>query len=129
MRRLIERGVALIFAVARTAPQRDMPCTPAPALCLARGLTDAWEPRDVLRHTGSKRMPVRTTLGLIRKHRRRHLDDHALTCNFKSTVQRRMRSSIEADVSPDCRAVWRQVDSLLGDPVGMRCGRRQRCQR
>ena len=67
MRRLIEPGIPVVLGAARPAPQRQVAHPPALAPGFASWLADARHPRDFLRHTGSKRMPVRTTLGLVRE--------------------------------------------------------------
>ena len=72
MRRLIEPGVPVVLGAARPAPQRQVAHPPALALGLASWLADAWQPGDFLRHTGSKRMPVRAVLGLVGKEWYRH---------------------------------------------------------
>jgi len=65
VRWLVEPGVPVVLGAARAAPERDMAHAAALALGLACGFADAWQPRDFLRHAGSKRMPVRTALGLV----------------------------------------------------------------
>lgn len=65
MRRLIEPGVPVILGAACAAPQRQVAHPPALALGLASWLADAWQPGDFLRHTGSKRMPVRALLRIV----------------------------------------------------------------
>jgi len=64
MGRLIEPGIRVVLGTARPVPQRKVAHPPALALGPARRLADAWHPWDLLRHTGSKRMSVRTTPGL-----------------------------------------------------------------
>jgi hypothetical protein len=65
VRRLEEPRVAVVLVAACPAPHSHM--TQAAALLpgLACWLAHAGQPRDFLRHTGSKRMPERALLGLV----------------------------------------------------------------
>jgi len=72
VRRLVERRVPVILGAARPAPHCHM--TQAPALLpgFACWAAHTGQPRDFLRHTRRKRMPVRATLGLVQKESCRH---------------------------------------------------------
>ncbi len=63
--RLVEPGVPVILVAPRPAPQRHMAHTAAVLGRFPGRVADAREPGDFLRHAGSKRMPVRTALGLV----------------------------------------------------------------
>ena len=60
-----EEAVSMVLGASRSAPQRHMAHAPPLSLGLACWFADARQPRDFLRHTGSKRMPVRTVLGFV----------------------------------------------------------------
>jgi len=62
----------VVLGAARAAPQRQVAHPLALPLGFTSWLADARHPRDFLRHTRSKRMPVRTPLGLIREEWDRH---------------------------------------------------------
>jgi hypothetical protein len=72
VRRLGERGVPVVLGAARSAPQRHMAHAPAAIGCLACWAAHTRQPRDFLRHTCSKRMSVRTVVGLVREEWRGH---------------------------------------------------------
>jgi hypothetical protein len=72
MRRLIEPGVPVVLGAARPAPQRQVAHPPALPLGLAGWPAGARHPGDLLRHTGRKRMPVRTVFRMVHKQWYRH---------------------------------------------------------
>jgi hypothetical protein len=72
VRWLVEPAVPVVRGAARPAPQRHMTHAPAALSCFPGRVADTRQPRDFLRHTGSKRMPVRAVLGLIREEWCRH---------------------------------------------------------
>ena len=67
VRRLVEPGVPVVLGAARPAPQRQVAHPTALTPGFTSWLADAGHPRDCLRHNRSKRMPVRTLLGLVRE--------------------------------------------------------------
>ncbi len=72
VRGLVEPGVPVVPGAARPAPQRHMAHAPAAFGGFPGRVADARQPRDFLRHTGSKRMPVRTALGFVGEEWCRH---------------------------------------------------------
>ena len=72
VRRPVEPGVPVVLGAARPAPQRHMAHAPAPLGGFPGRVADARHPGDFLRHTGSKRMPVRTALGFVGEQWCRH---------------------------------------------------------
>src|SRR5205823_2533605 len=67
VRRLVEPGVPMVPGAAPPAPQHQVAHPPALTLGFTSWRADARHPRDFLRHTRSKRMPVRTPPGLMRE--------------------------------------------------------------
>ena len=65
VRRFIERRIPVVLVAARLAPHSHMAQAPALLARLACWAAHAGQPRDFLRHTGSKRMPERTALRLV----------------------------------------------------------------
>ena len=60
VRWLVEPGIPVVLDAACPAPQRHMAHAPATLGGFPGRVADTRQPRDFLRHTGSKRMPVQT---------------------------------------------------------------------
>jgi hypothetical protein len=81
---LAEPGVPVVLGAAVPAPQRHMVHAPAALGCFPGGGADARQPGDFLRHTGSKRMPVRVVLGFCARRVVQASDDDSLSCKFQA---------------------------------------------